>query len=80
MALVATLNVGIAVLRHWKGFDLTNRFVSVVLLASLVTIPLMSLLNEKTAMAGKRVVPGRAGQELQAGYMWLLLAVLVFSR
>ena len=74
LAFAVTANVCIRIAVRWPGYDWLSKSLALVLLASLMVIPVCTVWSQK---AGKKV---GFPQFVQAAYMWLLLATLLFAR
>lgn len=80
VAILTTLDVCLTVFLRWKTFGWIYRFLCSVFLAVLLAAPLIGILHEKRARAGKKVTPHHPADDLLTAYLWLLLATLLFGR
>jgi hypothetical protein len=71
-ALVASANAFIAILRHWKGYDGSEKFVAVVLLSFLIMMPASATWK----WGGARF----EWSSLWSAYIVLMLATILFAR
>lgn len=71
LAAVVSMNVLIAVLRHWKGYDGSQKFVAVVLIAFLIMLPVCATWRWKRTTRLE-------WSDLWTTYMVLLLATTLF--
>jgi hypothetical protein len=69
-AAVVTADVLIAVLRHWRGYDLVAKLLAIVLLTNLVVLP-------ATVSWGR--IKRYDWHSLLPAYMLLLLATILFN-
>ena len=74
LAFVATTSVWLRIAIGWATFDWLGRSLAIVLASGLVIIPTSVFLIWKS---GRGL---RLRQVVGAGYMWLLLATLLFTR
>jgi hypothetical protein len=70
LAVVVSLDVLLAIVRHWTGYDLTAKFLAVVLMAILVVLPAGTTWGR---------IKRYDWQSLLPAYMLLLLATTLFG-
>ena len=74
LAIVVTLDVSLAIARHWKTYDWLGKFLGIVLLLNLAIVPLTRIIKSR-----KREKP-KPEKLIQTAYIWLLLATILFNR
>src|SRR5262249_14034358 len=77
MAPIVTALVCEAIVGRWRTFGWMNMVLAVVLVSSIVGLPLVLALKEKTWGRRLEVI---GAQNLYLAYIWLMLATRVFSR
>jgi hypothetical protein len=73
LAAVVSAEALIAILRHWHGYDGSERFVAVVLICWLIAMPVIATWKWKR-------VTRFEWSDLWPTYMVLMLATMLFSR
>jgi hypothetical protein len=71
---VVTIDVSLAIVRHWKTYDSLGKFLGIVLLLNLVIVPLTRTIKFRRGEKPKPEIL------VQTAYIWLLLATLLFNR
>jgi hypothetical protein len=72
-AVITSVNVLVAILSHWKGYDASAKFMAVVLVAWLIIMPVIATWRWKRTIRFE-------WSDLWITYVVLMLATLLFSR
>ena len=73
LAVVTSVDVLLAILNHWKGYDATAKFLAIVLVAWLIMMPVIATWRWKR-------ITRFEWSNLWTTYIVLMMATLLFSR
>jgi hypothetical protein len=74
LAFAVTIDVGLAIVTHWKTYDWLGKFLGIVLLLNLVIVPLARTIKFRRGEKPKPEIL------VQTAYIWVLLATMLFTR
>jgi len=74
LALVATVDVCLTIVLHWRTYDWINKLLAMVLLLNLALVPLRVIIK------GTKEITTRPERWVQAAYIWIIPATILFNR